>query len=70
MKQCNRFKELTCNNLLDWTEGLRAGDAHEATAAPAPSSAALQTARAWPAAGARQTSEGSDPAAPVGKQLL
>lgn len=64
------MKNLTCNNLPDSVERLHAGDAHEATAAPLPSSAALQTERAWPGADGRQTSEELDPAVLVDKQLL
>lgn len=61
---------LTCNSLPDLVEGLHAGDAHAATAAPSPSSAALQTERAWPGAGEQQTSEESGPAALEDMQLL
>lgn len=61
---------LTCNNPPDLVEGLRAGDARAATAAPSPSSAALPTERAWPGAGERQTWEESGPAAPGGTPLL
>lgn len=63
-------KRLTCNNPPDLVEGRRAGDARAATAAPLPSSAALQTGRAWPGAGARQTWEELGPAAPGDTPLL
>lgn len=58
---------LTCNNLPDLAEGLRAGDA---TAAPLPSAAALQTEHAWPGADVRQTCEESVPEALEDMQLL
>lgn len=67
---CHLLSSDGCNNLPDSVKGLRAGDAHAATAAPSPSSAALQTVRAWPEAGEQQTSEESGPAALVGMQLL
>lgn len=58
-------RAITCNNPPGLAEGFREGDAREATAAPSPSSAALQTERAWPEADGTQTSAGLDPAAPA-----
>lgn len=66
---CHLLSSDGCNNLPDWEWGLHAGDAHEATAVPLPSSAALQTEHAWPGADARQTSGELDPAALVDIQL-
>lgn len=50
--------------------GLHEDDAHAATAAPWPSSAALQTEHAWPGAGELRTFEEWGPAALVDMQLL
>lgn len=67
---CHLLSSNDCNNPLVQAEGRRAGGgAHAATAAPSPSSAALQTGRAWPAAGEQQTSEEWRPAAPEDTQL-
>lgn len=66
---CHLLSSDGCNNLPDLVEGLHVGDAHAATAAPLPSSAALQTEHAWPGADERLTSEESGPAALVDKQL-
>lgn len=60
---CHLLSSGGCNNPPGWAEGLHAGDARAATAAPLPSSAALQTGRAWPGADERQTSEELDPVA-------
>lgn len=62
---CHLLSSDDCNNLPDWAVGLRAGDVRAATAAPWPSSAALQTEHAWPGAGELLTFEEWDPAALV-----
>lgn len=55
-----------CSSPLGPAGGLRvSGGARAATAAPWPSSAALQTGHAWPVAGELQTSGASGPASPV-----
>lgn len=66
---CHLLSSDGCNNLPDLARGLHVGDALEATAAPLPSSAALQTEHAWPGADVRQTCEESDLEALEGKQL-
>lgn len=60
---CHLLSSDDCNNPPDLEEGLHAGDAHAATAAPWPSSAVLLTERAWPGAGEQRTSEELGPAA-------
>lgn len=62
---CHLLSSDGCNNPPDLVEGLHAGDARAATAAPLPSSAALQTEHAWPEADELQTSEELGPAALV-----
>lgn len=66
---CHLLSSDDCNNPPDLVKGLRAGDAHAATAAPSPSSAALPTERAWPGAGERQTWGELGPAALVDTPL-
>lgn len=66
---CHLLSSDGCNNPPDSEEALHAGDAHAATAAPWPSSEALQTEHAWPGAGEQPTSEVSGPAALVDMQL-
>lgn len=62
---CHLLSSDGCSNLPDSGVGLHACDAHAATAAPSPSSAALQTGHASPGAGGQQTSEESGPASLV-----